>query len=85
MHVVDSDILLESKCMEKTRKVDTERASRIIKTARITGVSVRSVQRVLNGEQDNDYVFDVYLALTEEELKMENGLLDAVKELIPFK
>lgn len=71
--------------MEKTRKVDTERASRIIKTARITGVSVRSVQRVLNGEQDNDYVFDVYLALTEEELKMENGLLDAVKELIPFK
>jgi hypothetical protein len=71
--------------MEKTKKRDTERAARIKKTSRITGVDVRSVQRVLNGDQENEFVFDVYMAIAEEEEKMENKLIDAVKELIPFK
>lgn len=71
--------------MEKTRKRDTERAARIIKTARIAGVSEKSVRRVLNGEQENEYVLDVYMALAEEDEKIENELIEAVKELIPFK
>ena len=66
--------------MEKPKKRDTVKAARIKKTAELTGVSDRSVRRVINGDQDNPTVMQVYLELEEG----ENALLTAVKQLVPF-
>jgi len=66
--------------MEKTKKRDTEKAARILKTARIAGVTPRSVERVLNQEQQNQKVMTIYMELLEG----ENVLVQAVKELVPF-
>lgn len=71
--------------MENSKKVDTERAARVKKTARITGVSIRSVQRVLSGDQKNPEVMATYFDLLEGEKQLEENLLiKAVRELIPF-
>ncbi|HEX8313917.1 MAG TPA: hypothetical protein VF609_02930 [Flavisolibacter sp.] len=75
--------------MEKAKKVDIDRASRIQKTARIVGVSIRTVQRVLKGDQVNDEVLATYMDLLEKEQDAfesakENHLLAAVEKLVPF-
>lgn len=68
-----------------TKKVDTERAALIKKTARLTGVSVRSVQRVLEGKQNNPKVVETFMTLEEQIGVVEdNLLLEAVKDLIPL-
>jgi len=69
---------------------DAEKASRIKKVSRITGVSERQVYRVLAGDQTNEEVLATYMDLLEKEKEAfeaarENHLLSAVKELIPFK
>lgn len=60
---------------------DSEKASLVHKVSRLTGVSVRQVYRVINGESENEDVMRCYMELAEG----ENKLLLAVKELIPFK
>lgn len=62
------------------RKRDTKRAATIIETAELTGVSTRSVQRVLNAEQENEKVLSIFMTITEE----KRDLLKRVKELVPF-
>jgi hypothetical protein len=62
------------------RKKDTKKAATIIETAELTGVSQRSVQRVISGDQDNERVFTVFMELTER----KNRLLQEVMQLVPF-
>lgn len=75
--------------MEKTKSRDTETAARIKKTARITGVSVRSVRRVLAGDQRNEEVMSTYLDLYEQEeiaykTAEDNHLVAELERLIPL-
>jgi predicted transcriptional regulator len=74
---------------EKTNARNTVKAALVEKTAEITGLSSRSVNRVLNGKQNNETVLSVHMELKEgfDDLveKVEtNLLLEAVKELVPF-
>lgn len=66
--------------MNNPSKRDSEVATRVKRTAELSGVDVRSVYRVLNGQQHNEKVLGIYMQLQEG----ENLLLQAVKELIPF-
>jgi hypothetical protein len=74
---------------EKTNSRDIVKAAIVQKTSEITGLSQRSVNRVLNGNQNNDAVLEVHMELQEkfedavEEVKT-NFLLKAVEELVPF-
>jgi hypothetical protein len=64
--------------MEKKANRDTIRAARIKKTADIVGVSERQVQRVLNGDQQNEDVVMVFMELSEGETK----LVQQVRKLV---
>ena len=66
--------------MNKPTKREAEVATRVERTADITGVSKRYVRLVLNGERRNDQVLSIYMQLQEG----ETLLLQAVKELVPF-
>ena len=66
--------------MRKTRGRDTIKAARVIKTADVTGVSKRQVRRVIEGDQKNDKILEVYMEIEEG----ENLLLEAVKKAVPF-
>ncbi len=58
---------------------DTIKAARIIKTARITGLSERHVRRVLDCKNGNEKVMEVFTAIVKEEDKIENELLQKIK------
>ena len=60
---------------------DALTAAMVKKTASITGVSERSVYRVLEGSQKNEDVLSTYMFLQEG----DNLLLQSAKQLIPFK
>ncbi len=66
--------------MNKPSTRDAEVATRVKRTAELTGVTERSVYRVLNGDQKNEDVLKVYMTLQEG----ESLLVQAVKELVPF-
>ena len=70
--------------MDKTYQRDIEDAARIIKTARITGVTKRHVRHVINDDRNNELVFTTYMTLKEEEQEIENKLLAEVNKLVPF-
>lgn len=57
-----------------------KRAALIQETADITGVSVRSVRRVLENERKNETVVAVYMTLLEG----TNNLVKEVRQLVPF-
>ena len=59
---------------------DIKRAALIQQTADITGVSIRSVRRVLESQQTNENVMAVYMTLLEG----TNSLLAEVKRVVPF-
>ncbi len=73
-----------SKIFEKPSKRDAERAAIVKRTARITGVSERQVNRVLDTENSNDLVVSVFMEIKESNDQTDNKLLEAVKTLIPF-
>jgi len=58
---------------------DTIKAARVIKTARITGLSERHVRRVLESRNGNQKVTEVFKTIVEEEDKMERALLQKIK------
>lgn len=64
----------------KRRTRDAITAARVKRVADLTGVSTRSVQRVITGNQKNEEVLSAFMLLAEE----ENKLLNAVKSLVPF-
>ncbi len=79
--------------MQKTltipKKRDAETAARVKLTADITGLDVRSVYRIISGDQNNPKVLEVYMQLQEGTIMLaetikENLLLKAVNELVPF-
>lgn len=55
-------------------------ASLVEKTADVTNVSKRSVQRVIQGDQNNEKVLSVFMYLQEG----ENALIQEVKKLDLF-
>jgi hypothetical protein len=63
-----------------TKKRNAFTASLVKKTSELTGVNVRSVYRIINGDQTNEMVLKVYMQLVEG----ENLLMQEVKKLIPF-
>lgn len=69
------------KSMQKSNKRNTEQAAIVQKTAKLMGVSKRYVRMVVNGERKNEGVMTCYMEILER----DNALLNAVKELIPFK
>jgi hypothetical protein len=68
------------------KKRESKKATLVEMTAEVSGVSKRSVQRVINGTQENDFVFDTYMNIKEgvEKVLVENKLLAAVEKLVPF-
>lgn len=62
------------------KNLSTIKAATVIKTAIVTGVGQRQVQRVIKGEQKNDKVIEVFMKIEEG----ENLLLEAVKKAVPF-
>lgn len=69
-----------SKKTVKTKRRDIIKAARVRKTADLTGVSQRHVQRVIEGSRMNDNVLTVFMKIEEG----ENQLLEAVKNLVPL-
>lgn len=72
------------KKLNKTSRRDAKRAALVKHTAEITGVSTRTVQRILNGDTKmtgrNEEVFAVFMDLSEG----TNNLLAAVKKSVRF-
>lgn len=65
---------------ENVKKRDAVVASRVNKTAKITGVSNRYVRMVINGEYRNEDVLSTYMFIQEG----ENKLLREARLLVPF-
>ena len=68
-------------------KRETKRAFLINATAEIEGVTPRSVNRVMNDEQNNESVFETFLFLKEE---INNAiekvkLVKEIERLLPFE
>ena len=72
---------------------DPETAIRVKRTAELTGVSTRTVYRVIIGDPQVPKatihkVLDVYMALREAEKDLvesiKNQLVEAVEQLVPF-
>ncbi len=70
-----------SKKLTKVKARDAEKAARVKKTAKLTGVTTKQVYRVINGDQKNEAVLLTYMEFSEG----ENLLLEAVKRAVPFK
>lgn len=70
--------------MGQTNKRDIEEAAIVVKTARLCGVSKRYVRMVRNNDRTNEKVLSVYMGYLEETLKMDNKMIDVVKELVPI-
>lgn len=51
----------------KQAKRDPETAARVKKIGKVTGLSQRSVRRVIRGDQKNEKVLDAYMLLQEGE------------------
>jgi hypothetical protein len=76
------------KSITKTKIRDSEKATRVKKTAHIIGCSTREVYRVIYGDVNTDEdrkILAVYMELKEgEEEVFENLLLKAVNQAVPF-
>jgi transcriptional antiterminator len=59
----------------KQTKKDARRAATIKETAELAGVSTRTVQRVLNADQENEAVLSIFMEIKErhEEILKEVG------------
>ena len=68
---------------DKHKERNTIRAARILRTAKITGVSPRQVRRVCEGLHNNNDVVDTMVRLTQAEEYLDNMLLKEVKNLLP--
>jgi hypothetical protein len=76
------DVTNMPKDIDKNKHRDTIRAARILRTAKITGVSTRHVRRVCEGEYTNDAVLETMVRLTQMENHIDNELLKEVKKLV---
>lgn len=65
---------------EKKGKRDLVIAARRKKCAQMTGVTVRHVRRILNGECENDLVVSVYMELVEGEKALETQIKQTVNQ-----
>jgi hypothetical protein len=76
------------KTITKTKIRDSEKATRVKKTAQLIGCSKREVYRVIYGDvntEEDKKILSVYMELKEgEEEVFENLLLRAVEKAVPF-
>ncbi len=63
---------------------DAIRAARVKRTAQICGVSTDLVYKVLSTDRENETVEEVFHAIVEADNDIDNKLIYAVKQLIPF-
>ena len=68
---------------DKKKHYDPLRYARMLRTAKITGVSPRQVRRVCDGEQNNDVIMDTIIRMAQYEDHFDNELLKEVKKLVP--
>jgi len=68
------------------KKRDTKKAALVKITAEVIGVSTRTVERVTEGTQNNELVFETFMNIKEgfDKVIEENKLLLAVEKLVPF-
>jgi hypothetical protein len=59
---------------------DIKKAATVQETAELTGLSTRSIRRVLEQKQENAKAMAVFMELTEG----KNLLIERVKEMVPF-
>jgi hypothetical protein len=71
---------MDTKLGLKATKRNAIRASRVKKTAELTGFSESYVRKILNTQRENEKVLEVYMSIVEG----ENALLDAVRKAVPF-
>lgn len=69
-----------AKILDETKKRDIIRAATMLETASIVRKSKRHVRRVMDGDNDNDVIEDVFMFLTEG----KNKLIEEAKKLVPF-
>jgi hypothetical protein len=83
----------DNKCMQKEgtnpNNESAKIAARVKRTAGITGFSVRTVQRVIQGQQKNDRVLSVYMQITEldeqaDDILKKTSLVKAAEKLVPL-
>lgn len=72
-----------SKITEKTKHRDPIRYARILRTAKIAGVTPRQVRRVCEEGQKNELVLETMVRLKQMEDHIDNELLREVKKLVP--
>jgi hypothetical protein len=63
---------------------NTQKASRIVRTAQIAGVSERMVRYVLAGERTNETIMEIYMSLYESEREIDTALAQHVAKLVPL-
>jgi predicted transcriptional regulator len=76
------------KTLNKPIVRDPEKTARVKKVAQITGVSPRTVYRVIDGDvttQKREEILSTYMELQEGENEVfENLLIKAVQKAVPF-
>jgi len=72
-----------SKETRKTYYSDPIRHARMLRTAKIVGVTPRQVRRVCDGENQNDLVIYTIIRIAEAEEMLDNLLIKEVKKLVP--
>ena len=73
-----------TKHMGQTNTRDNQEAFLVEEVATKTGYSKRYIRMVIRNERKNEYIMSVYMLLLEDVEKAKDGLLAAVKELVPF-
>jgi DNA-binding transcriptional MerR regulator len=68
---------------KKKKHYDPIRYARILRTAKITGVSPRQVRRVCEDGQKNEAVLETMVRLKQIEDHVDNELIREVKKLVP--
>lgn len=71
---------------QETRKTyysDPIRYARLLRTAKIVGITPRQVRRVCDGDSDNPVVINTMVRIAQAEEVFDNLLITEVKKLIP--
>lgn len=82
MLVLSKDLTNMQNIQHKTMVKDTIRAARVLRTAKIVGVSPRHVRRVCEGVCQNMDVIDTMVRLAQAEDMIDSLLIQEVKKTV---
>lgn len=71
-----------SKETRKTYYSDPIRYARMLRTAKIIGVTPRQVRRVCEGTSENELIIDTIVRIAQAEDMLDNILINEVKKLV---